>query len=127
MEIVDAGNRMLVKANNDIPFTQSSISCRAVGLERYNQDSALNRKVIVPHDSAWQRNVLSGQTDITATYFAVANQATGYELGSVNGSSKRDSLGRQNHRRVYADHFSARVNQRPTRITGIERGVSLNH
>src|SRR6266478_3923307 len=127
MKIIDAGGRVIVKANDDVSFAKFSIPCRAVGLERHNQDSAVDGKVIVAHDSAWKRNVLSRQAYITATDLTIANQAAGNELGSVNRSSKGDPLGRQNHRRVDANDFAARVNQWPTRIAGIERGVRLNH
>src|SRR2546422_4625179 len=127
MKIIDAGSRVIVKANNDVPFAHSTFSCRAVTLEGYNQDSALDGKVIVAHDSARKRNVLSGKTYITATDLTVANQPAGNELGSVNRGSKGDPLGRHNHRRVDPNNFSSRVDQRSTRIAGIERGIRLNH
>ena len=73
MKIIDAGSRVIVKANNDVSFAQSSVPCRAVSLERDNQDSAFNGKFVVAHDTARERNVLSGQADITATDFTVAN------------------------------------------------------
>src|SRR6267143_1519429 len=111
MKIIDACSRVIVKGNNDVPFAQSSIPCGAVPLERYNKDSALNVKVIVANNSARKRNVLAGQADITATDFTVANQTAGNELGRINRSGKGDSLSRHDHRRVDADHFSARVNQ----------------
>src|SRR5713226_4427511 len=107
MKIIDARSRLVVKANNDVSLVHSTFSCRAVPLERHNQDSALNGEVIVAHDSARKRNVLPGQADITATDFAVANETTGDELGGVNRSSETDPLRRQNHRRVDADHFTA--------------------
>src|SRR5216683_1956159 len=127
MKIVDAGSRVIVKADNDVPFAQSGIPCRAVYLKRHNKDSGLNVKVIVADDTARKRNVLSGQADITATDFTVAKQTAGNELGCINRSGEGDSLGRHNHRRVDANHLSARVNQWPTRIAGIECGISLNH
>src|SRR5881394_3682901 len=108
MKIINACRRLIVKANDDVPFAQSSIPCRAVTLERHNEDSALNGKLIVAHDSARKRNILSGQPYVTATHFTIANQAAGNELGSVDRSSKGDSLGRQNHRRVDANDFSSR-------------------
>ena len=62
-----------IKASGQIAFAQSGIPCRAVSLERDNQDSAFNGKFVVAHDPARQRNVLSGQADVTATNLTVAN------------------------------------------------------
>src|SRR2546430_13061435 len=59
MKIIDAGSRMIVKANNYVSFAHPTFSCRAVTLERYDQDSAFNGKVIVAHDTTRKRNVLS--------------------------------------------------------------------
>src|SRR6266849_5455318 len=103
MKIIDASSRLIVKAHNNIAFAHPSIPGRAVSLERYNQDSALNRKVIIAHDTSRKRNVLAGQANITPTHLAGAYQAAGNELGCINRSSKRDSLGGQNHRRL--DHW----------------------
>ena len=90
VKIVDAGSRVIVKADNDVPFPQSSIPCRAFVFERHNQNSTFNGQVVIAHDTARQRNVLAGQADVAAADFAVANQTTGDELGSVNRSSKAD-------------------------------------
>src|SRR6476661_4899847 len=120
MQVVDAWCRVIVNADNDVPFEHTTFSGGAILLERYDQDSSFNLKIIVTHHSAWQRNVLSGKADITPTDFPVADQAAGNELGGINRSGKTNSLCRQYHRRVHPDHFSARVNQRPAGISGIE-------
>jgi hypothetical protein len=73
MKIIDPGSWVIVKADNDVAFTHSGVPCRAVSLERDNQDSAFNGKFVVAHDTPRERNVLSGQSDITAADFAVAN------------------------------------------------------
>jgi len=56
MEIIDAANGMIVKANNDVSSEQASLSCRAVAFERDDKDSAFHGKVIVAYDAAGQRN-----------------------------------------------------------------------
>src|SRR5437870_11210787 len=112
MEIINAGNRMFVKAENDVAFAHSGPSCRAVALERYDQDSALNRKVIVANDAARKRNILSSQADVTPAHFTVPNETAGNKLGCIDRCGKADSLSWQNHRRVYPNHFAARINQR---------------
>src|SRR5712664_869230 len=103
MKIINAGSRVIVKAHNNIAFAHPSIPGRAVSLERYNQDSALNRKVIIAHDTSRKRNVLPGQADITPTHFAVAYQAAGNVFVFQEEDGIRDSLGGQNHGRVDAN------------------------
>src|SRR5438552_3233456 len=127
MQIIDALRWLFVKAHDDVAFAYSAFSGGTILLERYNQDSAFNRQVVIAHDSAWQRNILARQADVTAANSTVANQTAGDELGSIDRCRKTDSLRRQNHRGVDANHFAARVDQWPTRIAGVEGRVCLNH
>src|SRR2546430_17445706 len=59
MKIIDAGSRMIVKANNYVSFAHPTFSCRAGTLERYNHESAFKGKGIVEHDRTRKRNGLS--------------------------------------------------------------------
>src|SRR2546422_11635670 len=108
MKVIDAGSWVLVKTDNDVAFAYSGVPCRAIRFERYNQDSAFNGKIVVAHDTARERNVLSRKADITAADFAVPHSTTGNELRRIDRSSKGDSLCRENHRRVNPNNFAAR-------------------
>src|SRR5207302_6028279 len=115
VQIVNARNRSIVKGNDDVAFTQTTFSGGTVIFERDDENPAFNREVVVANNATRQRHVLSRQTDIAATDSAIANETASDELSGVNRCGKADALRWQNHRSVHADHFSARVNQRPTR------------
>src|ERR1051326_2363660 len=127
VQIVDTRDGSIVEADDDVAFTQPRFLSRTLLLKRDHQNPALNRKIVIAHDASRQRHVLSSQSYITATDFAVANQSAGYELRRVNRGRKADALRRQDHRRVHTDHFATRVDERATRVTRVERRVGLNN
>src|SRR5436305_7614609 len=127
MQNVNDRKRSDVKTNDDVALTNATFSCGTIIFERDNENPAFNHEVVVANNATRQRHILSRQTDIAATDFAIANETASDELGGVDRRGKADSLRRQNHRSVHADDLATGVNQWPTGISGIERGVSLNH
>src|SRR2546426_4368664 len=127
MQMVNARNRSIVKANDDVALAHATFSCGTIVFERDDENPAFNREVVVANNATRQRHILSRQTDIAATDFAIANETASDELGGVDRCGKADSLRRQNHRSVHADDLATGVNKWPTGISGIERGISLNH
>src|SRR5436309_712905 len=118
---------MIVESDDDVAFEQYGLSSRTVSLVRNNHDSTFDRQVIEAHDAARERHVLSRQTNVAAADLTIADQTAGDELRRINRSGKTDSLRGQDHRRIDADDFSSRINERATGITRIESGVRLNH
>src|SRR6516162_2851596 len=126
VEIINTRDGTSVEPDNDVPGEQSGFSGRTVSLVRDDHNTALNRQAVIVNDAAWNGNVLSRQTNIAAADLAVANQPTGHELRGVNRGGEANSLCRQNHCRVDADHDALRVDQRTAGVAGIERRVSLD-
>src|SRR5437764_796736 len=71
-------------------------------------------------------NGLSRNSDVAAADAAIAQQAAGNELRGVDAYRKTDPLSRQNGRGIDADYSPSGIHQRPTRIAGIQRSISLN-
>ncbi len=92
MQIVNARNRSILKANDDVTLAHTTFSCGTIIFERDDENPAFNREVVVANNATRQRHVLSPQTDIAATDFAIANETARDELGSVDRSGKADSL-----------------------------------
>src|ERR1043165_9119239 len=111
VQVVDAGDGPIVKADDDVTFAKARFLTWALLFEGHHENSTLNRKVVVAHDASRQPHVLSGESDITAADFAVANQAAGDKLRRVDRRREADALCRQDHRSVDADHFAARVDE----------------
>src|ERR1035441_7552475 len=80
----------------------------------------------MPHEAAMQGYVLSAHADEAARDLADLNEPAGDVLGRVNGDGETDALGRQDDGSVDADHFAARIDQRPAGIAGVQRGVRLD-
>lgn len=73
VKIVNSGNRVALESDDYVSFAHTSQSCRTVALERDDQDSTFNRKVVVAHNAARKLNVLTGQTYVAAAESAAAN------------------------------------------------------
>src|SRR5262249_7609772 len=78
------------------------------------------------HQLAWQRHILSGDADIAALDATVFNEPSSHERCRIDGDGKTDTLGRENDRRIHADHVTARCDQRASRVARIEGSVGLN-
>ena len=94
VQIVDARDGPIVEADDDVAFAQSRFLARALLFKRHHEDATLNREIVVAHDTSRQRHVLSGQSDITATDSAVANQTARDKLRRVDRRREADALRR---------------------------------
>jgi len=52
VQIVNAGNRLIVKANDDVALAQATFSCGTLVFERDDENPAFNREVVVANDAA---------------------------------------------------------------------------
>jgi len=64
MKGINVGHRMLIKCNDQIPFSQGSAICRAVRLNRNYEDRRLLAQLMKPHDSAMHRHILTSNSNI---------------------------------------------------------------
>jgi len=80
VKIIDAGNRMIVKRDDDVAFADAGISCRTSSFKRNDEYPSCDWKVIEPDDPTRKGNVLTCQTDVTPTDFSIADQPARYEL-----------------------------------------------
>src|ERR1051325_10493879 len=74
-----------------------------------------------------QRNVLPSNAKMAPANFAFLDEPGSNVFGRINADRETDALGRENHRRIYPNNFAARINQRTTRITRVERRVGLHN
>src|SRR5208282_5162602 len=127
LQVVDAGDWRVAESNHQVAFFEAAESGRTAGLDRRDADRGFRRQVVEAHETARQLDIVAGDSDIGAAYLAVLDQMTGDELGAVDGDREADSLRRQDNRRVDADYLAARVDQRPSGVAGIQRGVGLDN
>jgi hypothetical protein len=125
-QVVDAAHRQLAEGHHQIAFAQAGAVGRTPAFDRHDEDCRFGGQAEVAHHALQEGNGLAGDTDIAPTYAAVANQARGNELGGVDGDGKADALGGLNNGRVDADDLATRVQQRPTRIAGVQGSVGLD-
>src|SRR3984893_11234297 len=72
------------------------------------------------------RDVLTCQTEVTPSNFAIPNQPSRDELRRVCGDRKAKSLRGQNHRRIYADHRARGIYKRASGVTRVEGRIGLD-
>src|SRR2546426_3419699 len=117
---------MSAEFNNHVPFTQGGKLRRTVRLDGKRQHAALNGQIVMADHAAVQLHVLAGQADVTARDFALFDEPAGDVFRRVDRDGKTNSLRRQDYRRVDADNFTARIDQRPAGISRVQRGVGLD-
>src|SRR6266571_432296 len=127
VQLIDSRYRMAGKSNDQITFPQAGLTRRAILFERDDQNRSFDRQIVVTHEPTRQRYVLTGNADKAARNASVANQFSRDEFRRVDSRSKTNSLRRPDNRCVDPNHLSIRSHQRPTRVAGIERRVSLNY
>src|SRR6185436_8401203 len=88
--------------------------------------ASLDRQIVKADETPRQGNILSTNTDIAPSNPPVLDELRGDKLRRTHGNREADSLRRQDHCRVDANHFSTRRDQRTTRIAWVQRRVSLN-
>src|SRR6476660_6333949 len=71
--------------------------------------------------------VLACNSEIPAADFSVLDQAARNKLRRIDCGCKTNALSRKNDGRVDADHFTARCNKRPARVSRIQCRVRLYH
>src|SRR6185369_7048981 len=121
---------MAIEVHDEIARQQASVSRRTVVgivLERNDQDTSLNRQLIVTNDPPRYRHVLTGEANVAPTYFSVSNQSTRDELCSVDRRCKADPLSRKDCRGINADDLPASVYQWSARVARIQRCIGLNN
>ena len=123
---IDAGDRMPAEFNNHVPFTQTANLRRTVRFDGKHQHAALNGQIVVADRAAVQLHVLSGHADVTPPDLAIFDEPAGDVFRGVDRDGKTDSLRRQNYRRVDADDFAARIDERTSGIAGVQRSVGLD-
>ncbi len=127
MEIVDPRDRFVGEPQNHVAVPKAGGDGGAVGLDRRNQDRRGSRQLVGARERSRHGHVLSGHAHVTASDVTIANQLCRHEPRRVAGNREAQSLSRQNHRGIDADHFAAGGHQRPAGVAGIERRIGLNH
>ena len=69
---------------------------------------------------------LRGDTHHRTTHLAVLHQPRRHPVDGVDRDGEREALRLLNHRDVDADDRARRIDQRPARVAGIDRGVGLD-
>src|SRR6516164_8991702 len=100
MQLVDAGNVLHSKANDNVARLDSGHSCRTAFLDIVDHDGSVDRQLVFVDEAARQGDVLPGDTDPTATHPAILQQLSGYELSGVDADGKAKALCGQNGRSV---------------------------
>src|SRR5437870_13014414 len=84
VQLVDSRYRMAGESNDQITFPQARLARRTVRLKRDYQNRGFDRQIVVAHEPARQRYVLTGKADEAARNASVANQFSGDEFRRVD-------------------------------------------
>src|SRR6266850_6378782 len=109
VERVNGRNRLPIKLDEHIAFTQSRRASGAVRLDRDHQDAAWRTQMVKADQSAVQRNVLSANAQKTAPDFAFLDEPRSHVLCGINADVEADALSRQNDGRVDPNDLTARI------------------
>src|SRR5439155_25562430 len=126
MQIVDPMDWLLIERDDDVANLEARARRRTPAFDRRDQDAAGLDESVRAHREPRQRNVLPADTDARAAHVPERDQLSHDELHRVDGYGEADPLRGENHRRVDADDLPPRIEQRATRVAGIERGVRLD-
>src|SRR5438045_9368087 len=108
---------MAGKSNDQITFPQAGLTRRAVLFERDDQNRTFDRQIVVTHEPARQRYVLTGNADKAARNASVANQFYGDKFRRIDSRGKSKSLRRHDNSSIDSNHISVRS------ITDIDSSV----
>ena len=126
MQFINPGNRFARERDDDITLAQTGPARGTAGFNSRHEHAEIRREPVKPHDPPMDGNVLANDPDPTAADATFPDQPCRHEFGRVAGDGKTDSLRGQNDRRVHADDLTARIDQRPAGIAGIQRRVGLD-
>jgi hypothetical protein len=65
VQVIDVGNRLIIKPDDHIPSCQTRLLCRALLFDGHDQNTGFHGKVKVPDETSGKRNILSTETDVT--------------------------------------------------------------
>src|SRR5581483_1996908 len=101
MQIINAGDGLGSESENDVALAQAGALCRTAILHGEHHGPRLFREVIKAHDTAMNRNGLSGDPDIASADAAIAQQAASHEFCRVDSDGEANSLRGQDGGGVY--------------------------
>src|SRR5436853_3652333 len=127
MQVVDAVDRLIVEAHDEIARLQAGGDSRSARLHGYHPHGMGIPELEVPRDAPGERQVCARNAEISAPHSAIAEKLYDHPLHGVDRGGKADSLRPGNDRGVYADHLAARVHERAAGIAWVERGIRLQH
>src|SRR5439155_8649799 len=78
------------------------------------------------HTAPGQTNRASADANPRPAHVARRDALRNDDAGRAHGNRETDSLRARDDRRVDADHFTARIDERLAGVSGLERGVGLN-
>src|ERR1700741_3932625 len=128
MQVVDALNGMTVKLNDQITSQHACLfGWTALGIifKRHYQHSGFNRQLVVTNNTARDRNVLSGEANVTSANSAISDQSPSDKFRCIDRSCETDSLSWKNHRGIHADNFASSIYEGPAGVSWIQRRISL--
>src|SRR5207249_12238389 len=106
--------------DHDVAFAQASALTRAARFDAQNENSTLDRQIKESRHTPVHLHILSGDSDVTAPNSAISHEPACDIFRSVDADGAADALRREDDSGVHADDFSARVEQRPARVAGIQ-------
>ncbi len=127
MYVVYGCDAVIVKLHNDVSPLQARPSSRSVIFQGLNLNSRFGRKLEMAHSAPADGHIGAGKPEVSTAHAAVLEQLRDNPFCGVDRGRETDSLRKRDDRSIDADNFAARVDQRPSGVAGIERGVGLNH
>src|SRR5260221_2377166 len=80
VQVVHARNRLPIELDDDVSFSQPGSGCRAARFDRDNQQTALDRQMMIADQPAAQLYILPPNSDVTAPDFPILDQPARHVL-----------------------------------------------
>src|SRR5438445_2969191 len=126
VQVLHARNQTAVELDQDISFAQAGDLRRAVRFDIQHQQTRLDRQVVIADNAAMDSGGLPAYADVAATNPAVLDQPARDILGRIDSDGETDALRGQNHRRVHAHDFPARIDELPAGVARVQGRVGLD-
>src|SRR5437899_3190431 len=120
MEIVHAGDRLAGESDDHVARDHVGAVGWTSLLHRQDQETALLLRRVLPREGAGKRHVLPRDADVAAPDAPEAHELERHGPRGIDPHREAESLRHRNYRSVDAHYFAAGIDQRPTRVAGVQ-------
>ena len=126
LQVVDAADDAAVEANDDVPRLKTGVMGGTSRRDSRDEHTALHGEMEALRMPPGELDRLADHADVAAPNASVPNETRRDKLRRVRRDRETNSLRASDDRRVDADDLGARVHQRSSGVSRIQRRIRLN-